>query len=183
MIGGPAAGVAALVLLASSAAAAEDVPDPAARPAVRQIAPGFIPLYNMADPAGTAPAGAPVFEVLLPTAEQPLGGCGRTLPRAAFSRCLAATMELSRRALEATVLAAQKAVEARTDLADGHRARWVRLLDEVHGRWKEARNLECGQLVVLERGPKARIFEERAECLLAAERARIAELKRRYGLD
>jgi uncharacterized protein YecT (DUF1311 family) len=162
-------------------AGAEDAPAPP--PAVRQIAPGFIPLYNLGDPAEAASSGQPAFELKLPSGERPLGGCDRAMARAVFGRCLAATLDLSRRALDATVLAAQKTVEARSDLPDGHRTRWIRLLDEVQLRWKEARNLECSQLVFLERGPKANIFEERAQCLLAAERDRIADLKRRYGVE
>ena len=159
-------------------------PRPApAPPAVRLIAPGFIPLYTLDDPAAPAPSGQPAFDLVLPSAERPLGGCDRAMTRPLFSRCLAVTLDLSRRALDAMVLSAQKVVEARADLASGHRTRWVRLIDEVHARWKEARNLECGQLIVLERGPKARIFEERAECLLASDRDRIAELKRRYGVE
>ncbi|NJO53741.1 MAG: DUF1311 domain-containing protein [Bacteroidales bacterium] len=152
-------------------------------PAVRQIAPGFIPRYNLGEPDGATASGRPTFEVVLPSRERPLGGCDRGLSRALFNRCLYATLELSRRTLEATIAAARTAVAARSDLPDGHRARWGRLLDEVHRQWKEARNLECGQLVFLERGPKASIFEERAQCLLAADRERIEDIKRRYGLE
>ncbi|NJL07016.1 MAG: DUF1311 domain-containing protein [Methylacidiphilales bacterium] len=157
--------------------------DGTAAPAVRQIAPGFIPRYNLGDPDGAASTGRPAFEIVLPSRERPLGGCDRSLSRALFNRCLYATLELSRRTLEATIVAAGAAVAARSDLPDSHRARWGRLLDEVHRQWKEARNLECGQLVFLERGPKASIFEERAQCLLAADRERIEDIKRRYGLE
>lgn len=167
---------------AEEAAAPPALVQPAA-PAVRQIAPGFIPLYNLSDPADPAGSGRPSFEIALPTGERPLGGCDRSLSRALFNRCLGVTVEFSRRTLEATVVAAQKTIEAREDLPAGHRARWSRLLDAVHASWKEARNLECGQLIFLERGPKANVFEERAQCLLAADRERIADLRRRYGLD
>ncbi|ALK10487.1 lysozyme inhibitor LprI family protein [Blastochloris viridis] len=170
------------LVVAGGGAAAEDGPDgQGAAPAVRQIAPGFIPHYNLDDPAGVVQK--PRFEVVLPTRERPLGGCESSLSPAVFGRCLAATLQLSRRTLEGTVIAAQAAIAARDDLSAGHRARWSQVLAEVHLAWKAARNLECGQLVVLERGPNASIFEERTGCLLAAERDRIDDLKRRYGLD
>ncbi|WP_126396612.1 lysozyme inhibitor LprI family protein [Blastochloris tepida] len=172
-----------LVLLPALLGAVASRAEEGAAPAVRQIAPGFIPRYDLGDPAGPAPAGAPAFEVVLPSRDRPLGGCDRGLSRILFNRCLHATLEFSRRVLEMTVVAARTSVEARSDLPAGYRSRWIRMLDEVHARWKEARNLECGQLVFLERGPKANIFEERAQCMLAADRERIADLKRRYGLE
>lgn len=153
-----------------------------AAPPVRQIAPGFIPLYNLGDPAGATPSGQPAFEVVLPTPDKPLGGCGRSLSKALFNRCLGLTLDLSQRAVEATVIAAQQSIQGRESLAPTHRARWSRILGEVHASWKEARNLECGQLAFLERGPGASIFEERAQCLLQVNRERMADLRRRYGL-
>ncbi|NJL50522.1 MAG: DUF1311 domain-containing protein, partial [Blastochloris sp.] len=117
------------------------------------------------------------------TRDKPLGGCEPSLSRALFSRCLAATLNLTQRTLEATVIAAQKSIAAHNDRPPGHRARWVRVLDEVHASWKESRNLECTQLVFLERGPKAHIFEERAQCLMAANRERIEDLRRRYRIE
>ncbi|KAA5603165.1 DUF1311 domain-containing protein [Blastochloris sulfoviridis] len=180
----PSRGVAALlVLLPALCSPAASRAEDGAPPAVRQIAPGFMPYYNLGSPAGAGPAGSPPFEVVLPSRERPLGGCDRSLSRILFNRCLYATLEFSRRMLEMTVAAARTSVEARSDLPPGYRSRWIRVLDEVHARWKEARNLECGQLVFLERGPKANIFEERAQCTLAAERERIEDLRRRYGLE
>ena len=180
----PARGIAAILfLLPALCGPGTSRAEEGAAPAVRQIAPGFMPYYNLGSPAGAAPADSPAFEVVLPSREHPLGGCDRSLSRILFNRCLYATLEFSRRTLEMTVAAARTSVEARSDLPPGYRSRWVRLLDEVHARWKEARNLECGQLVFLERGPKANIFEERAQCTLAVERDRIEDLKRRYGLE
>jgi hypothetical protein len=174
---------AALAVLLPACAAlgahAEDAPSP---PAVRQIAPGFIPYYNLGDPIGTTPSGQPAFEVVMPTPDKPLGGCERSLSKALFNRCLGLTLDLSQRAVEATVSAAQQSILARENLPATHRARWSRVLGEVHASWKEARNLECSQLAFLERGPGASVFEERAQCLLLANRERMADLRRRYGL-
>lgn len=150
-------------------ARAEDGPPP-----VRHLAPDFMPQYRL--------DGGVQFEVVLPTRERPLGGCERTLPRPMFNRCLGATLTLSQRTLEATLAAARAAIAARAELPEPYRRRWSRLLDEVHASWTHSRNLECGQLVFLEHGPKANIFEERTQCLLATDRDRIADLKRRYGL-
>ena len=152
----------------------------AARPAVRQVAPDVIPVY----PGAAAADAPPLPEIVLPTPERPLGNCDAALPRARFGQCLQRTLDLSRRTLESTVAAARAKVEGRADLPAGYRERWSKLLAEVQERWKEARNLECGQLRPLERGPSPRVelFEERSACLLATDAARTAELKRRYGL-
>ena len=162
------------VAVALPIAAAEDE----ARPQIRHVAPDVIPYYPGAISAD--PVALP--EIVLPTPDHPLGNCERTLPRARFALCLQRTLELSRRSLEATVIAAQAKTASRTDLPNGHRERWGKLIAEVHQRWQDARNIECAQLRPLERGPKADVFLERSVCMLAANAGRIAELKQRYDL-
>ncbi len=98
-----------------------------------------------------------------------------------YNRCLYDVTRTSEQALEAELANAFTVIEARTDLQGTQRARWKTQLDEAQSRFLLFRNLDCQGVAPFE-GPRGiGNFEQRSLCLIAANRARAADLKVRYG--
>ncbi|MEP9354943.1 lysozyme inhibitor LprI family protein [Xanthobacter sp. KR7-65] len=98
-----------------------------------------------------------------------------------YNRCLYDVTRTSEQALEAEVNNAIAVIEARTDLPGVQRARWKALLDEAQSRFLLFRNLDCQGVAPFE-GPRGiGNFEQRALCLIEANRSRSADLRARYG--
>lgn len=98
-----------------------------------------------------------------------------------YNRCLYDVTRTSEQALEAELANAFTVIEARTDLQGTQRARWKTQLDEAQSRFLLFRNLDCQSVAPFE-GPRGiGNFEQRSLCLIAANRARAADLHARYG--
>lgn len=98
-----------------------------------------------------------------------------------YNRCLYDVTRTSEQALEAELANAFAVIEARTDLQGTQRARWKTQLDEAQSRFLLFRNLDCQGVAPFE-GPRGiGNFEQRALCLIAANRTRAADLHARYG--
>lgn len=141
------------------------------------------PPHDGAPPAGSAVPARPSAPV--PAAPERWKGtpaCPREkVSGGQYNRCLYDITRTSEQALEAEVNNALAVIEARTDLPGVQRQRWKTLLDEAQSRFLLFRNLDCQGVAPFE-GPRGiGNFEQRALCLIEANRGRATELRARYG--
>ncbi len=160
-----------------------DGPAPMVAPALPEPA-----LSSDADPSpgGSAqPSPPPVRtggDAAMPERAKVVVACPREkVSGGQYNRCLYDVTRTSEQALEAELANAFTVIEARTDLQGTQRARWKTQLDEAQSRFLLFRNLDCQGVAPFE-GPRGiGNFEQRSLCLIAANRARAADLKARYG--
>lgn len=132
-------------------------------------------------PPSAAPAG-PSRPPAAPERWKGIAACPREkVSGGQYNRCLYDVTRTSEQALEAELNNAVAVIEARTDLQGVQRNRWKTLLDEAQSRFLLFRNLDCQGVAPFE-GPRGiGNFEQRALCLIEANRLRAGELRARYG--
>ncbi len=141
----------------------------------RRIDPDRFPDYGIrAEPQPAAP------RIELPTDARPLGVCTRDMNPAMWTRCLRETASATDDALASTVESIKSSFEQRSEVAPVLRSAWGRGLDEALTRWRALRDFECGQLALAEPSAPRDLLEARSLCLISRNRARAAELVRRY---
>lgn len=104
------------------------------------------------------------------------------LPGRLYVECLESELRKSDSALTAALAAATATIDARADLAVTQRTRWKNTLEEAQGLFVRFRNFDCQNVAPYEGGGgRIGAFEERLACLVDKNRARLRELRSRYG--
>lgn len=138
--------------------------------AIRQIAPDRFPAY------GSPINAEPVVRVVPATAKLPYGACEDTLPRIARLTCLRETSILM------DDLVAENAKEALKALGERRRVRNAqhsleRAFSQAQELWRTLRDLECGELIILQSELSGDTYERKLRCLIRADLDRIAAMK------
>jgi len=142
---------------------------------VRQIAPDrFQP--NLRDDSEAKPAAA---KVAPPTKEHPLGSCDRA--SRGWLSCLRATADLSAVLVGVAEGQAVASLERRKNSGPSLQRVLAKALTDADAKWVELRELECGQLALLEIGPGAPLYEAQLICRINHNMERIDQLTTRYG--
>jgi uncharacterized protein YecT (DUF1311 family) len=141
-------------------------------PVQRQIAPErFAP-----SPRGPEAAKAPI---VMPSRERPVGACDPSTHD--WLACLDGTATLSDRAVDDAVAALTAGLEQRPQLNLPMRQGIGKALGDAEEAWRNLRDLECGQLALIERQLPKALYEARLICRIRRNLERMEALDLHYG--
>ena len=152
--------------LTTSAGLAEDA-------APRQIAP-----ERFAPSLRDAPAVADRQIPERPTREKPLGNCDRKLR--GWSVCLEATAQLADLSVDEEDASLIQDIQTRPGLNPLIRQGVTKAFSSAEESWRSLRDLECGELALIETGLGPSLFESRFICRIRRDIERVETLELLY---
>jgi hypothetical protein len=160
----------AVFLMLAQGANAQETPR-----VVRQIAPDrFQPMLR--DTGGVQAVPAVLVQ---PSKEHPLGACDRTSRH--WTSCLRDTAELSNSMVVDAESRLVASLAQHSSLSSSFQGVLAKGLADADSKWRELRDLECGQLALLEIGPGKQLYESQMICQMTHNSARIDALSIQYG--
>ena len=130
-------------------------------------------------PPAAAIVEPPRAPILPPTREQPQGACDRTARD--WLACLAATAQLSDRAVEDAVARLIAGLESRPRLNPVTREAVGNALRGAQEAWRSLRERECAYLTLIESGLTGTLYEVRLLCRMRRNLERVEALSAHYS--